>query len=504
MKYFTSYKSLFNITIFLFFLSFCGVFAQTPGYIYDPIPGSGPKVLDPNGDRYVSKNLNSFIGFQGNDQSDSEIPYTPIVFPANEPDSDLGPGPDCRFTDFVQQQVGVQDAAQNYRNPLTNEWLFRLRLGGTAPNSKSYSLLIDTDQKFGNSGPNPDSDYREGNPGFEIEIVLATNFGVYVYNVNGAVPVLIKSYLGHTNYQKSIALSTECGNPDYFYDFFVDIDDITGMTASTPVRMALIDNMAAQASSVVQTSSRSDLGGSDCTSNFDNCYTEIIDNYSPCPVGVICPDRSLCPIIDGPIYTDNTTITGTSTEASGTNITVNIYASDGTTLVRSGTTTTSGSTWSLNTSSFSPSGALVAGQIVNVTATAVGKGTSIGNCSPRTILAANVPCSVPAITNLTLTNGNKVVNFNYSTSGNVITVYDADTNLAWSGTNNGLTTTSATSYTIGQTAGSNTAPANFYLVATNGGCSSAKVFYCATTFFNNSNDNSSINRRKYKYFRNLW
>ncbi len=92
-------------------------------------------------------------------------------------------------------------------------------------NSKSYSILIDTDGKFGNIGSNADPDYTLDNPGFEIEITLATNSGVYVYDVRNATPncTPVISYPGTTNYQKSIALSTACGDMDYFYDFFCKI-----------------------------------------------------------------------------------------------------------------------------------------------------------------------------------------------------------------------------------------------------------------------------------------
>jgi hypothetical protein len=55
-------------------------------------------------------------------------------------------------------------------------------MGRNAPNAKSYSILIDTDGKFGGTGPN-NPDHSSLNPGF-VEIVLATKFGVFVYNVN--------------------------------------------------------------------------------------------------------------------------------------------------------------------------------------------------------------------------------------------------------------------------------------------------------------------------------
>src|SRR5688572_18179179 len=83
-------------------------FGQTPGMIIKTA-GSGAAVLDPNGDGYVSQ---SSAGFVTNDQSTSEIPYKAIPVPAAEPNSDLGPGPDCSFTDFVDS--GVEDPVLSY------------------------------------------------------------------------------------------------------------------------------------------------------------------------------------------------------------------------------------------------------------------------------------------------------------------------------------------------------------------------------------------------------
>jgi hypothetical protein len=113
--------------------------AQTKGLIYDPATGAGQSILDPNLDGYTSFNT---MGFVSNDQTESELPYTAVPVPSTEPTSDLGPGPDCGFTDFVDS--GIEDPVLNYISP-ANNWLFRLRMGNTAPNSKGYSILVDTD-----------------------------------------------------------------------------------------------------------------------------------------------------------------------------------------------------------------------------------------------------------------------------------------------------------------------------------------------------------------------
>ncbi|MBC7493560.1 MAG: hypothetical protein H7221_01035, partial [Flavobacterium sp.] len=205
MKNFTFSKRFLHIITLFTVLSFSTVLAQTPGLIYEPATGLGTVVLDPNGDGFTS--LSPF-GFTTDDQVQSEIPYVSLVFPMVEPNSDLGPGPNCGFTDFVDQ--GDQDPVQSYVSA-ANNWLFRMRMGNTSPNAKSYSILIDTDGLYGAFGPNRDPQYSSSNPGFEIEIVLATKFGVFVYDVNNMNCTPVISYPGTTNYQKSIALTTSCG-----------------------------------------------------------------------------------------------------------------------------------------------------------------------------------------------------------------------------------------------------------------------------------------------------
>jgi hypothetical protein len=93
-----------------------------------------------------------------------------------------------------------------------------------------------------------------------------------VYDVNNAR--CTPKYPGTTNYQLSKSKSTtnNCGDPDYFYDFFVKMSDLTTtllqhttvapvntINASTPVRMAVVDNMAANKSTICNFSSASDI-----------------------------------------------------------------------------------------------------------------------------------------------------------------------------------------------------------------------------------------------------
>jgi hypothetical protein len=121
-KFFSTLSLLFVLSVSL---------AQTPGMIVQPATGAGTAIFDPNGDGYVSQ---SNLGFIADDQIESEIPFTSLIFPGTEPIGDINNGPNCGFTDFVDQ--GDRDPAQKYLSPAGN-WLFRLRLGGIAPNAKS-------------------------------------------------------------------------------------------------------------------------------------------------------------------------------------------------------------------------------------------------------------------------------------------------------------------------------------------------------------------------------
>ena len=136
--------------------------AQTTGLIYKPAVG-GQSVLDPNLDGYISE---TDQGFVVDDETESEIPYVPLpVFGTGEPTSDNSAGPSCGFVDLVRSD---EDETIYTYSDGTNLF-FRFRLGGTAENSKGYTILVDSDELFGNGS---DPHYVSGNPGFEYEITL--------------------------------------------------------------------------------------------------------------------------------------------------------------------------------------------------------------------------------------------------------------------------------------------------------------------------------------------
>ena len=360
--------------------------------IYEAASGAGSIVLDPDGNGYTSL---TNTGFTTDDQVQSEINYTSIVLPGVEPSSDLDNAPDCGYSDFVD--AGDKDAAQKCL--IGGNWLFRLRMGGTSSNAKSYSILIDTDGLFGNTGTTADPNYTIYNPGFEIEIVLATKFGVYVYDINTPNCTPVISYPGTTNYQKSVALTTNCGDPDYFLDFYVAFSSLAstfGITTSTPMRFAVVSNTSSNSSSICSPSSASDVCGVGSFTSLGNVLTTVFDSQGPCsPTGTGCLTVSNCPIITTTLVAGITSVSGTSTEVNGTIIT--LYkngTSIGTTTVTSGSWTISGLT------------ALASGDIIKATASAIGEYVSSSQCNLS--LVASAICTA-AVTSISVCNADKAM-----------------------------------------------------------------------------------------------
>ena len=351
----------------------CPTFSQTPGLIFKTA-GSGIVILDPNGDGYTSATT---AGFTTSDLSQSEILYQPLAFPFVEPVSDLAEGDDCEFTDLVDS--GGEDPVLAYFDTSGN-LLFRFRLGSDASGSKGYSIMIDTDQKFGSSGPNHDPNAVTGNPGFEIEIVLKTNFGVSLYDVDGTISPVLKTTLAYADFaQKSVALTTTCSDPDYFYDFYIPFSTITGffpsITSSTPLRM--VAATSASPAPAIGNDAISDVGGIDDQAyglNYDAIFDVIINNFYPTPVtgidGGFPADRSACPSITSTITPSSTSISGTSSEGNGT--TINVFKNSG----LFGTTTVSSGNWTITGVS-----GLVDGDIITASATAPGESESVVDCS---------------------------------------------------------------------------------------------------------------------------
>lgn len=412
--------------------------AQTPGLIIKPATGPGKTILDPDGDGYVSKKTPPVtgiqLGFSANDILESQIPFAPIVKP--DPQGDPLAGPSCMYNEIVGTDAAGNNAVMTYYDG-TN-LLFRFRLGGYAANSKGYSLLIDTDQKFGFTGINADPGAVPGNPGFEVEIVLETNFGVEVYNVAGtATPGIVVPFSTNpysVNCQKSIALTTACSDPDYFYDFYIPFSQLSGIaglgiTPATPLRIVAVTSMNPHPA--IGNNAISDVGGVTSGNNLDAIYSTLVEGMTPTSVTNInsggIPDRSACPSVN-PVGLGSTTVSGTTSEAAGT-INVSIYQSNGTALLGSASTSTiTGGNWSVNLSSFSPSVTLQAGQVVKATMTAVSKGTSWDNCDIEIVKTTicSEKTSLSGITSITEpSSGKGLVVANTYAAGTVFTLYNS-------------------------------------------------------------------------------
>lgn len=397
-------------------------YTQGTGYIIRKATGTGPDILDPNkvynAPNYTSKTL---AGFQGDDVVNSELPFKPIRAFSIEPFGDLRRGPGHLFSDFVPDSEGNGYYAYFDGSNL----IFRFRMGSVIPGAKGYSVLIDTDGRFGATGPNADPDYQpattgtNGNPGFEIEIVLETGSRLAVYDVDGkndAVPKV--TYQQWTDYsQLSIAGTNDNGDPDFFLDFYVPWSDLVAafpsLTTSTSLRMIATTVMAPKAA----------IGGpkSDIYGVNDNNYPISNDQYealissqspitltqlggnSTTAIGTLC---TTAPFINA--VTVNTSINpappngsvqGTWTKnlaGASSTATIEVYKGG---VYLGETTATSGGTWTL-------SGVVInSGETITAKATVTGE-SNVCYASNYVIASATPACiSKPsALSNVCMTN----------------------------------------------------------------------------------------------------
>jgi hypothetical protein len=349
----------------LLFCSILSLFvaAQTPGLIVRPTTAPYSTVLDPNGDGFTSPTNAGFIttdvgvGF-------SEIPYKIIPPFKVEPTSDLMRGPSDLFSDLVRLNADESGFYVFSTGGATPNLLFRMRAGNIISGSKGYSVLIDADGKFGATGPYADPNYQaattgsNGNPGFEYEVVLETNFRVAVYNVDGgSSPVLLTSYAINAYSQISLAISNVSNTPDYFYDFYVPLSALAGpatVTASTPLRMSATTVMAPQAAIG---GPKSDIFGYDGT-DYMKAWETIItsqpaftaNDVTAGGAGIATALCTAAPSLNSPIAAGTVTISGTWTQADATRplaATITLYKKVGTVETVVGTTSVNtGGTWS--------------------------------------------------------------------------------------------------------------------------------------------------------------
>ncbi len=360
-------------------------FSQLPGFINRVATSvAGRLVLDPNSDGYTSATT---AGFGNNDVVNSELIYKGIKAYSIEPFGDLRRGPSHNFSDFVPDADGN---GVYYRMSSGMNIMFRMRMGSIMPGSKGYSMLLDTDGKFGATGPNADPNYQptttgtNGNPGFEIEIVLETNFRIAIYNVDGTSnPVLVKQY---TNWEEmsqvSVASTNDNGNPDFLIDFYIPFSDLQAapfnLTTSSPIRVCATTVMAPKAATG---GPRSDIYGTG-----GDTYEDFINGQPACNIFDIaanCP-TAMCtaaPTVNSPISTGTVSITGTWTKSAlnGASNTATITVYKNGSSVGTVTNVTSGATWTL------PGILLINGDII----TAKSQATSETMCLLSNTVAAS-------------------------------------------------------------------------------------------------------------------
>lgn len=401
-------KKLYFVFFLFFVFSFLQqAFAQSTGIINRIATSvAGRAVLDPNGDGYTSATTS---GFGSSDVTNSEITFVSVPTFSTEPYGDLRRGPDHLYSDFVPDNNG-NGVYMTYRG---GSLIFRYRVGSIMSGSKGYSILIDTDNKFGATGSNADPNYQaattgtNGNPGFEIEVVLETNFRIAIYNVDGSSsPVLVTSYANWQDMsQISVAGTFDNGDPDFFIDFYIPFSDLTAapfnLTTNTDLRFSATTVMSPQAAIG---GPKSDIYGlsDDNYTNTNIQYDTYIKSQPPIKIsglsggfGAIC---TAPPIVNGPIATGTVNISGTWSKSSLSAITVatiNVYKNG----VSAGTVSnvSSGSTWTLN-------GVSVANGDV-ITAKAQGSGESMCLVSNSVIATGCSPSNMSSVSSIVVTCG---------------------------------------------------------------------------------------------------
>lgn len=419
--------------VFLLICLVCATFsrAQTPGIIVRPAGTSGPAVLDPNLNGYTSI---ATTGFGSSDITNSEIPYKTIAPLVAEPTGDLLRGPSGKFSDIVR----TFDGSGFYLFTNGTNLLCRLRIGGIVSGSKGYSILLDTDQKFGPSGSSADPNFQaatngnNGNPGFEFEVVLETNFRIAIYNVDGtSTPILVNSYSLTTNSQISVAATTDGGDPDYFYDFYVPYTAM-GINSTTPIRAIATTVMSPGPAIGGPKSDIYGLSGTDYMADWITFITKqppfTTDSLRSTGSGIppVCTDA---PAVNGPISPSATTVTGTWIKSSFSSVataTITLYR--GATSIGI-TTVSSGGTWSIS----------VSGLLNNdiITAAARGAGESqclssnevtVSSCSNATHTSAPaITCSSTRGLEGTMVSGASVSLYKLTSTGYSLFADDATT-----------------------------------------------------------------------------
>lgn len=477
-----------SLTVLLLLFIDIQPFAQIPGFINrQATSAAGRAILDPNNDGYTSATTS---GFGNDDVGNAELTYNGIRAYSIEPFGDLQRGPNHGYSDFVPDNSGN---GVYYRFSAAQQVMFRMRLGGIMPGSKGYSILMDTDGKFGATGPNADTNYRaattgtNGNPGFEIEIVLETNFRIAIYNVDGtSSPVLIKQY---TNWQDmsqvSIASTNDNGDPDFLIDFYIPFSDLQAapfnLTAASPIRMTATTVMSPQAA----------IGGpkSDIYGTSGNTYEDFINGQPACAIFTTTPScpTAMCtaaPLVNSPLGTGSVNISGSWVKSALTGAantaTITVYKNGSS--IGTVTNVNSGSGWALNGIS------LVNGDVI----TAKAQATAESMCLTSNAVTASTctAATIPATPILVCTSGSKGLDGTNLSTGWTIHVDNITRNVLDNsvsnstglfGTQTGTSPNITWLFSGGCSSGAPLTSGSYKVYYTNNatGCNSLPAYFCA-------------------------
>jgi plastocyanin len=487
------------VAIFLIVFIYCSISnAQSPGLIIDPQNGNGITFLNPNGDKYSSA---TSAGFTTSDITQSEIAYKIVPAAITEPVGDQNGGSTGGPTDFVPGSNG----SAFYAFYDGTNIMFRFRTGGYSTGSRGYSVLIDTDLKFGNTGFYADPNYvapsssNSGNPGFELEIVYEGNKRVAIYNVDGTVNgTLIASYALNTNSQVSVALTRTTSDADYFTDFGVPVTAL-----GNPQYLRMVGTTVNSANSALGGNVSDVFGVNDLPKkNLENNWKKIIDNQCGFSVSALSLSGSgICvctprPTVYSPVAAGtNITVSGMWNRldtSKSLQATITLFKNN----VAVGTTTaTTGVTWSIIVSSINSGDTLYAkaqaapefmclqSDPVYAGCSTTPPATPVITCASHKGMSGTIPLYATVdIYQISTFNSNPYTT--KLTTGLVYTNNATNTTFDYYGSN----TQSGTPCSGGSPQLSSTS--SYMIVVNQGGCLSAPYFMCVNT---NSWNSPSLN-----------
>jgi hypothetical protein len=516
--------------------------AQTyvPGQVIRPATNAGRAILDPDLNDFVSATTSGYSSTIDTGTAVNEIYYRPVKAYGGEPHSDLRRGADHKFTDFVPDASnnGVYLNWSTGGSDATTYLRIRMRMGSTIPGAKGFSLLIDTDNKYGATGANADPNYVakttgiNGNPGYELEVVLETGFRVAIYNIDGkgqpSEGIQNNPGVTHTNWtdysQISLAATSDGGDPDYYLDWYVTLQDLKAVLAAnsqtvssgTAFITSATQNLRIIPTTVMAPKPSTAGPISDIYGSSDS--TTI--TWQP-PTCISCPRDTLCTaapaITSATLASGTTTIRGTwtkGTNSTATTATITIYKQGSATAIATALTVTATSGdvngWTATTT------ALASGDKIAARAQGTGKESNYCFTSDSVKVTACAtrpnPLTITNVTNkgiegrgYTYSANDRIKVYHVTASGLTFVGVDATPTDSASIANNDNTHYSYTATPAGtgrwqfsQSATGNGPSANLnpgsYMVIDSNtvtGCTSGSTFYCAS-FSSNGTPKTAI------------